>query len=158
VRALIDWTDDERKAVCAAFYKGGESAAQIAARFGTSRNSIIGIAHRHGKRFGFERKGRVTDPGGPAKKGRSPASPRQAPPRPIVPREDWRPPQVAMKKAPPAPVLPPRKVTLAELKKGDCKFAVTPHDAAPDAHLFCGLPAEGSYCPHHQEVCRGRAL
>jgi len=148
----IDWTDDERKAICAAFYVDGESAGQIASRMGISRNSIIGIAHRHGARFGFGRKGNDTVKGPPVAAGER-RKRRQPPPRPTVPREDWRPARVPLAKKPPAPVLPPRRLTLLSLKHGECHFAVTPHDAAPDAHLFCGLPADGIYCDHHKGIC-----
>lgn len=43
------------------------------------------------------------------------------------------------------------------LRRGQCRFAVTPHSAP--SHLFCAEPVEhekSSYCAHHAEICFDR--
>lgn len=43
------------------------------------------------------------------------------------------------------------------LRRGQCRFAVTPHSAL--SHLFCAEPVEhekSSYCAHHAEICFDR--
>ena len=43
------------------------------------------------------------------------------------------------------------------LRRGECRFAVTPHAAR--SHLFCAEPVEhekSSYCAHHAEICFDR--
>lgn len=59
-------------------------------------------------------------------------------------------------KCQPLPVveLPPppmRRVPLIELKRGDCHWPVSPHNAAPDQHLFCGAGTRRGerWCPYH---------
>jgi hypothetical protein len=148
----VEWTADEKKAVCVAFYTDGESAGVIAKRFGRSRNAVIGVIHRNRVRYGFGMKGNASVKGAPVAAGER-RKIRHHPPRPTVPREDWRPAKVPLAKKPPVPVMAPRNVTLLALKHGECRFAVTPHAAPADAHLFCGLPADGTYCDHHKRIC-----
>lgn len=43
------------------------------------------------------------------------------------------------------------------LRRGQCRFAVTPHSAP--SHLFCSEPVEhekSPYCAHHAEICFDR--
>lgn len=43
------------------------------------------------------------------------------------------------------------------LRRGECRFAVTPHSAP--SHLFCAEPVEKEgavYCAHHAEICFDR--
>lgn len=49
-------------------------------------------------------------------------------------------------------------VPLMELGPCQCKFAVTPHDAPKDAHLFCGEVTEPgkSWCAWHEQIVWGR--
>ena len=43
-----------------------------------------------------------------------------------------------------------RNVPMMELQAGACKWPV--NDAAKgEQHLFCGLPADGSYCEQHRK-------
>lgn len=46
---------------------------------------------------------------------------------------------------------------MLSLRRGQCRFAVTPHSAP--SHLFCAEPVEhekSSYCAHHAEICFDR--
>lgn len=48
-------------------------------------------------------------------------------------------------------------VSLLSLRRGQCRFAVTPHNAL--SHLFCAEPVEhekSPYCAHHAEICFDR--
>jgi hypothetical protein len=59
------------------------------------------------------------------------------------------------------PVLVPPKtdgVPLLECRDRRCKFAITPHDAPKDAHLFCGEVTEPgkSWCAWHEQIVWGR--
>ncbi len=58
-----------------------------------------------------------------------------------------------------APVVDLRKppfrfVPLKDLGRGDCHWPVTPHNAAPDQHLFCGAGTRKSerWCPYHRLI------
>ena len=44
----------------------------------------------------------------------------------------------------------PLNIPFADLSDGQCKYPVT--ESSP--HLFCGHPADGSYCPAHRELTR----
>lgn len=48
-----------------------------------------------------------------------------------------------------------RHLALVDLERGDCRYPVT--DDPGGRHLFCGLPADGSYCAHHRLRCGGGA-
>ena len=52
------WTDQQIAEIVKAFYIDGFSAAQIAPRYGVSRNAIIGVAHRHRQKSGHVPKAR----------------------------------------------------------------------------------------------------
>lgn len=145
------WTYEQRAAIVEAFYVDGESAGQIAARYQVSRNTIIGLAHRHGKKAGH------------AAKAAAAPRPRQAkPPKPAKPLpRAWhfqagKPATIRPARRDPLPAAPlpsaPRRIPILPLGSGECRFAVTSHDAPATDHLFCGLPADGPYCPHHARL------
>lgn len=140
---MIAWNDDDRRAVCKAFYTDGESAGVIAARLSVSRNAVIGVVHRHAARLGFIARKQVRPAGN---LGKAPKRP-----QPSVRR---MPPSVRPKPLPDAAAViadPLNLTMLGVLNGGGCKFAVTRHDAPRDAHLFCGQPRAGGfpYCAGH---------
>jgi len=142
------WTDDQRAAIVKAFCDDGRTAVQIAADYGVSRNAIIGVVNRDYRRRGIK----------PTKAAAMQAT-RRARPRPnpftgAVARSDKH---ATLRAAPPAPPAS-RFVAMADLAPGECRFAVTPHDAAPADHRFCGGPAAGGpYCDHHARLTRAIA-
>jgi hypothetical protein len=116
------------------------SARQIAEHFDVTRNSVIGVVHRSkalsaigfAHKFGGWRKATLT-------------------PRTIRPK------RVAVPKPELIEVIPPRFITLMELKRGECKWPV--NDAARgELHLFCGTPAEPDkpYCCTHAPLGLGK--
>jgi hypothetical protein len=53
-----------------------------------------------------------------------------------------------------------RAVPFSELSPSGCKWAVTPHNAAPSHHRFCNAPrsAEVPYCAQHaRKACAAPA-
>lgn len=123
-----------------ATWKDGSSASQIAAHFhGVSRNAIIGIYNRYGTTHLVDKPLRSPIRTHAAKK----------PKRRVL----------KIKPSPMRPLPKPDPLFVANefhlcgkpmmmLQAKECRFAV--NDAEGDElHLFCGMPAERSYCAHH---------
>jgi hypothetical protein len=151
------WSKEDRAAIVKAFFDDGESAGKIAARYGVSRNAIIGVAHRHGAKNHAPKAPAPAKPSGkapPPRRGgmdfaraaRLEAATTRAALISGKAKVIGRRPSVLIDGA--------RFVPLVSLGAHDCRFPITPHGIAPDAHRFCGLPAEGTYCPHHARLCR----
>lgn len=155
------WTAEQRIAIAKAFYEDGESAGIIADRFGTTRNAVIGLAHRHAaaearrtgaapvlKRAPTARKANAGGGRG-SRRGRPKAKPRMI-------GYAGRAPGAAPAAEPAAPALPvARHIPIVAAGAGECRFAVTPHGAPREAHRFCGAPTGDptrSYCPHHHAI------
>ncbi len=140
---MNDWNDEQRRAVFRAFTEDGLSYTQIAADWKTSRQAIAGIVHRWRQRHGLVSPRKSRAKGAPSTPAARPAAgkahQRSTHSRPLRCMADI--------------VAAARRVKLAELGRGECKFAVTPHDAPAHAHRFCGLPAgAGPYCPEHHAI------
>lgn len=138
------WTTEEREQIVAAF-DAGEMASAIAQRFGVSRNAVIGVIHRERRRRGPQPgdRRRKLRSGPPKRTVKATGTGRARPLAPVV-----RPLREAAAPPPQA-----RFLTLAEVEAGQCRFPVTPHDAPPAAHRFCGAPApDGRYCRHHGQI------
>jgi len=140
-RRTNPWTK-EAKSLVADMLLERLSARKIVARLApdirVSRNAVIGVVHRDAT---LRKIGLHGGSGAPLKqKARLPRVLAQ-PPKPIV-----KPVVIA-----PKPVLrESRSVTLMDLKRGDCKWAV--NNAPPKGiHLFCGNPAQPDkpYCACH---------
>ncbi|RVI80143.1 GcrA family cell cycle regulator [Sinorhizobium meliloti] len=132
----VIWKEADREKVAGMLEKGW-SAAKIGQAMGISRGAAIGRIFRNDRLRALMKR----------------------PPKVASPRR-WPVQKVAAKvKAAPVPVvqLPPppmRFVPLAELKRGDCHWPVSPHSAAPDQHLFCGAGTRKGqkWCPYHQLI------
>lgn len=151
------WSADEKAAIVKAFFDDGESASKIAARYGVSRNAIIGVAHRNGAKNHPPKSHAPVKPGSKAPPPRrggmdfaSTARLEAATTKAALISGT----KTTLQLRPAALVEGARFLPLAELGAHDCHFPVTPHHAAPDNHRFCGLPAEETYCPHHARLCR----
>lgn len=142
----MPWTDDDKAAAIRAFFENGETAGTIAKRHGTTRNAVLGLMHRHRARNGIA--ARV--PVGP--KARKPEQ--RAPRKPATARKAV--PLVAEMAAIGVRLVPwpklPGGLPIGDLGAGECRFAITPHDARKSEHRFCGAPADGSFCPHHARI------
>jgi len=107
----------------------GDSAAEIAAAMGVSRNAVAGKLHRLGTK------------GMPRKKVPSNAVKVRVQAR-VFPTNIVR-----QKPAKPLPKPKPEPLrqlkTLFELAPGECRW--------PMGHLFCGAEAQGSYCQFHRQ-------
>ena len=131
-----------------AVWVDGCSASQIAATFkGVSRNAVIGVYHRFGKEHLADMPLRGRSPiNKAASDKRKRAGLRWAPPRDSAP---------AVSPVPrPEPRFEPNEYHLAGkplmmLKAKECRFSVN-NAEGDELHLFCGRPAERSYCAHHQ--------
>lgn len=141
----MKWTAEDRDAIIQAFDVDGLSAALVAERFRTSRSAILGLLHRHRRAKGLEAARRKPAQARQPAQTRSGTRPRPSPP--AAPVQEAR--AVASR--------PPRAVPMADLRRNECRFAVTPHDQPADAHLFCGLPATGSWCDRHAQLVYARS-
>ena len=102
--ASIDWTDDTI-ARLRTLWDEGHSTAEIGRRMGTTKNAIVGKAHRLELPW---RKSPIIR-SGPSPSGRQPRAARPSlPPLPSAPARP-APPPPAPPPAPPAPALPPRR-------------------------------------------------
>lgn len=144
------WTPEDTAALIQMWMVDGLTGTQIGAKFGVSRNSIIGKVHRLGL------------PPRPKKIRLYGDSPRKRKPQPYKPRNDaqkaWRALRQrevrAAKAEAPRPYVPPPEepisldVSLVDLRPGYCKW---PHGDGP--FLFCGHRTEGRpYCPFHHHL------
>lgn len=140
---------------------GEMSNAQIAGilngEFKTSftRSSVIGRAHRLGiksvRRVGVQSDRPKT------RRIRKPKAPSRTVMRIIGDRPSLVPEYVQA--PPPVTDIVPLRVTFAELQPGQCKFECSGMSRVVD-YRFCGLPADGPWCPTHHALCwqpkRGR--
>jgi hypothetical protein len=116
----------------------GQSGREIAARFGVTRNTIIGICHRNAIALGGRRHS-----GSRSEKAQANA----VSPGLVLKRKEARQRTTAPVKRIDPPKPPPVEGILFDaLSRTSCRWPVT--DALP--HKFCGAHAEGGrYCPHH---------
>lgn len=122
------------------------SASQIQDEIGCpSRSAVIGKAHRLG--LGNKAPGRVNN-----WKGAQASSQRSTHKNSLG--ASFGLPKLKAEKIKAAPPAPPEslRVPLFDVPVGGCKFAVTGHDVAAHEHLFCGVKADGVYCPYHAEL------
>lgn len=112
-------------------YRDGDTMGDLAKKLGVTRNAVAGVYDRC--------KGLRADCPLPV--------PCQHPSR-LRPRRPATPKLLAK---PPAPITAPHGAgrTLMMLQRHQCKWAVN-EAAIGEQHLFCGMPAEGSYCEHHK--------
>lgn len=160
-RIKVDWTDDLRAKVLAAWDKG-DTAGDIAKTIpGSTRSGILGIIHRAGKKRVDTNACQVA-----ATKLARPKAPPKEKPTPVT-RPKPQPKQQPAQRAgggwvkpgvpvpghiPPEPPAPdPLRLTLMELHSRSCRWPVT--DAAP--WRYCGHRVVGEnsattpYCAHH---------
>lgn len=133
----------------------GKSASEIGARFGVSRNAVIGVVHRNPvlREIGFARKqGRqniekvraisvAATRGKNVRGGKVSVNRLKAVAQPIEAPE-------------PVDAPEPRNLTLMELTERTCKWPV--NDGGP--FLFCGCEADFDrpYCDFHTELAKGK--
>lgn len=155
----MKWTPELDNRI-ADLLRAKKTASQIGAEMGVSRNAIIGRVTRCAmlRQIGFARKARqhrlpsisvaATRKQGGVRGGK--VSLNRLKPIPVKPKA-------------PAPVqhrTEPHHVgrPLAMLPACRCKFAITPHNAPRDGHLFCGEITESgkSWCVWHEQIVWGR--
>jgi len=124
------------------------SAAQIAAHFeGATRNSIIGTYHRHiAHLFDTPLTARSAINEAGRKKKQRIAAPRRA--------VAFIRPEPGVSKPLPAPRAVAHEAKLCGkpllmLNAHECRWPVNDADRE-QLHLFCGMPAESTYCAHHK--------
>lgn len=143
----MKWTPEQDNHI-ADLLRAKKTASEIGAELGRSRNAIIGRVTRCAmlKEIGFARSpGDTTGIRYKKSIAASTGNRRKAVSRPVIAK----------------PVLVPPKtdgVPLLECRDRRCKFAITPHDAPKDAHLFCGEVTEPgkSWCAWHEQIVWGR--
>lgn len=145
---LSGYTQAERDLI-AKCLREGESANEIGARIGRSRNAVIGVVHRDKglKAIGFAR--RPGDQVGCGKHQRNGTRPvRRQQPRQVAPRSIPRPSAKSTREPKQSePQLAGRPQ--ASLRANQCQYAV--NDAGRgETHLFCGLPSDGMWCEFHR--------
>lgn len=130
VRGSENWPP-ERIELLKQLWAEGLSASQIAAEFGLTRNAIIGKVHR----LGLEKRGRGQN------MARRPRTVRTTPFKAL-------PAIVKSVPLPPEPELPPScaPVTLMQLEDRQCRW--------PVGDLYCGAPADKSWCTYHARLAR----
>lgn len=160
------WTP-EQDARLEEFMREGMSASQIGALFGVSRNAVIGRVHRNKK---LKEIGLSHPPGNSGKrvealkkrKSRAkPAHELRRTPRPK--RVKVVSPSILFEPAPPKPLPEPVFIAGERLTVGrplyllglnECRWAVNDADKG-ELHLFCGAPADGSWCECHRRKSIG---
>jgi GcrA cell cycle regulator len=116
------------------------SARQIADEMGaTSRNAIIGKAHR----LGVKIRGSARRSAALPKPVACPVERRAAPKRPQEARK-----MMVVPSPVPPPVCDP--VRLVDIRAHQCRWPLG--DPKEEAFRFCGAPAERSFCPHHHAL------
>ena len=139
-----DWTKEETVARLRALWAEGHSTAEIGRRMGTSKNAVVGKAHRLG-----------LPPRPSPIRGKGTGTPRRPPPRP---RGPTLPPLAGAAGAAPArpPSAAPRPAALA---------APAPEPAQPPATVFKPLAARHPCCwpigepgPRELRTCDGPAV
>ena len=143
----IHWrelTTDGKIEAIKAVYEPGMSAKEIAESIGgIGRNVVCGIFFRHGPKLeGFPLRAYRTGPTRPAKK------PKVRSDKFSFGAFDIKKAKVA--KAELASTQPAHMCgrPLVDLKGSQCRWPVNEADVG-ELHLFCGAPADRSYCEHH---------
>ena len=137
---LFDW-NAAAIAQLRALWDEGHSSAEIARRMGTSKNAIVGKAHR------LQLPGRPS----PIRQAGSGSRPHQ--PRRIAPPKLAALMPMAVSSAPPvvSPVEP--RTVFRPVKAGPCRYPLWGDRERP-THRYCDAPAGASgYCPQHHAVC-----
>jgi hypothetical protein len=157
----IHWTDlttEGRIEALKSRWFLGISMGQLATRLGVTRSSIAGIYNRHRDKLPDHPLNRQTESLAKAAEARRERHRRPKPmkqpktkaaPRTTRPTEPRLLPVVAGQQGPGIPLM--------MLTGYQCKWAV--NEAARDEpHLFCGAPADGPYCAHHQTRSRATEI
>ena len=140
----IIWNEDRMERL-EELYRGGKSFALIAAEIGTSRNSVIGKAHRM----------RLPKRDVIAQQSRAPRPP--PPVKPVRIRKR----AVVMDKPPNRPVAIPGhdySCTIIELVDASCRYPLWEFNTPHEGRRYCGIPEAMvcvgvSYCRGHAVLC-----
>lgn len=146
---MIHWHTGKFPAI-AEMLKAGATASDIGAKFGASRNAVIGLVHRHAelKAVGFKR----------APSQRKDSQPTRAKATPSQPRHKT----VVVSIAPEAQPIPeatfstPHVVGVPLLMLTDCRCKWPINDGGP--FLFCGEAKQPDrpYCAYHATASLGK--
>ncbi|WP_287994214.1 GcrA family cell cycle regulator [Acidiphilium sp.] len=154
MKKTVPWTAAEKDIVKQG-WANGLSFSRIAARLkGRSRSAVCGLVQREGWN--------ALRPSTPQRATEVKISKRPPPARETGPRRVLRSPdrQVAVAAlkppaaAPPAPPPEALNLRLEDLGPGQCRYPVA---GERPPYLFCGAPAQGSWCAHHKHRIRSKA-
>lgn len=166
-------TTQQRIDAVKAVYRPGMSAAQIADAlpYETSRNAIIGLIHRHGKKIdGIQLRlpPVAINSMARAKKVKVKAAPKPSRHRTIRGgrvsvnkirglRRPPRLPSLAIERELEMPKPVPRRLTLMQLGPRSCRWCVNDPEPGAAGHLFCGETTDigKSYCGYHAALSVG---
>lgn len=145
------YTADD-KAKVAELLRQGLSTAKIAPLVGRSRNSVLGIIHRHPelKPVAASKPHAMSIKASRKQGGIKGGKPAKILPQNLVAKKAARAKDpVFVERAVPLPVL--RMVPLVDLQPGECRY---PHgDPRSEDFGFCGAPVRsGSWCRHHRRL------
>jgi GcrA cell cycle regulator len=152
--AYAFWTPEQDTRL-ADFLRDGKSASEIGAELGVSRNAVVGRVHRNPElaKIGFAR-----SPGKQGPRQRKSDKPRARPRIAVVS------PSILFDHAPAVPLpepvfIPGERHTVGRpilmLGHGECRWPVNDADRG-ELHLFCGAPADGSWCECHRRRSTGK--
>ncbi|WP_414901138.1 GcrA family cell cycle regulator [Rhizobium cremeum] len=158
------WSDADL-ATMEKLWREGKSATQIAVRFATSRNAILGVVHRNRDRFPpkRERLGRPSARREQSSKSMPEATsplPAQRPAEPQRPGWSFVPREAVSRDLSVFRLQGCEPVAFVDLKRGQCRFPLQAFDEKAGPHMSCcGIRTDGlsPYCPAHLSVASGRA-
>jgi hypothetical protein len=156
------WTDEHVR-ILGRMCADGCSPSVIAAKFGITRNAVIGKAARAGLKFNHP-KNKVAAPQ-PKPKPKPPPAPLPAPEHEDAP--EWTDAQIAeadlreggklIRRGQPAKRLQSTPCTIVELTQDTCRWPLWRDDGSGE-RLYCGDLAlwESAYCAYHSDKAYGR--
>jgi hypothetical protein len=143
------WTDHDR-IVVRDMLLADKSYTTIGKHFGINRNAVTGRVHRDPDLLVVVR--RLAAQREQARRRKPPTKPVQ--PRAVPSLAAAAVPKVPAPVQPQAPAPKARDIPLHAVDRGACRWPVADDPTVVGGQRFCGAPARGTYCDHHERIAR----